>query len=104
MADGIKHENPAAEFIVVGSALMNDLWINGHNDVLFEYQKALHELEAKMGATVVVADVTQLWKDILARKPYYDLTGNGLNHPNDFGHRLYAQVIGELLGLLPASL
>jgi hypothetical protein len=24
---------------------------------------------------------------------YYDVTGNGLNHPNDFGHRLYAQVV-----------
>ncbi|MBX7074950.1 MAG: hypothetical protein K1X71_17550 [Pirellulales bacterium] len=26
-----------------------------------------------------------------------DLTGNGLNHPNDFGHRLYAQTILALL-------
>jgi hypothetical protein len=26
-----------------------------------------------------------------------DLTGNGLNHPNDFGHRLYAQAILEYL-------
>jgi acyl-CoA thioesterase-1 len=99
MVDGIKHENPAAEFIVVSSSLMNDLWIHGHNDILLDYEKALHELALKMGATIAVADATQLWKDILARKPYYDLTGNGLNHPNDFGHRLYAQVIGELLAL-----
>jgi len=27
------------------------------------------------------------------RKTHHDLTGNGINHPNDFGHRLYAQVI-----------
>ena len=26
-----------------------------------------------------------------------DLTGNGLNHPNDFGHRLYAQAIVSVL-------
>jgi hypothetical protein len=27
----------------------------------------------------------------------FDLTGNGLNHPNDHGHRLYAQGILEAL-------
>jgi hypothetical protein len=27
----------------------------------------------------------------------FDLTGNGLNHPNDFGHRLYAQGVLELI-------
>ena len=35
--------------------------------------------------------------DLLARKSDFDLTGNGLNHPNDFGHRLYAQMILALL-------
>ncbi len=100
IVEDIKQENPVAEFIIVGSALMNDLWINGHNDVLLDYQKALHDLEVKLGVTVAVADITQLWTDILARKSYYDLTGNGLNHPNDFGHRLYAQVIAAILGLV----
>jgi acyl-CoA thioesterase-1 len=46
---------------------------------------------------VVIADVTSLWSALLARKSQYDLSGNGINHPNDFGHRLYAQTI---LGLL----
>jgi hypothetical protein len=41
--------------------------------------------------------MTSLWADLLKRKAWHDLTGNGVNHPNDFGHRLYAQVI---LGLL----
>ncbi len=100
MVCGIKQVNPAAEFIVVGSALMNDLWIHGHNDVLVSYQKALRELEAKMGCTVAMADATQLWAGVMARKAYYDLTGNGLNHPNDFGHRLYAQVIGATIGVV----
>lgn len=35
--------------------------------------------------------------DLLRRKRYLDLSGNGLNHPNDFGHRLYAQVLLHLL-------
>jgi acyl-CoA thioesterase-1 len=100
MISGIARVNPAAEFVVVASSMMNDLWIHGHNDVLLKYQKALHAMASKIGVKVVVADTTQLWKDVLARKSYYDLTGNGLNHPNDFGHRLYAQVIGAVLGLI----
>ena len=27
----------------------------------------------------------------------HDLSGNGLNHPNDFGHRIYAQTILDQL-------
>jgi hypothetical protein len=41
--------------------------------------------------------MTQVWFDLLRRKSVYDVTGNGINHPNDFGHRLYAQVILSLL-------
>ncbi|NMC06604.1 MAG: SGNH/GDSL hydrolase family protein [Candidatus Lokiarchaeota archaeon] len=100
MMQGIARVNPSAEFLVVASSMMNDLWIHGHNDVLLDYQKALHAMASKMGASVAIADATQLWKDVLARKPYYDLTGNGLNHPNDFGHRLYAHVLGAVLGIL----
>lgn len=46
---------------------------------------------------VAVADVTSVWQWVVGRKKDLDLTGNGLNHPNDFGHRLYAQVIGSVL-------
>ena len=35
----------------------------------------------------------ELWTKAVARKEPHDLSGNGLNHPNDFGHRLYAQLI-----------
>ncbi|MCA9034833.1 MAG: alpha/beta hydrolase [Planctomycetaceae bacterium] len=34
---------------------------------------------------------------MLKRKSDHDLTGNGVNHPNDFGHRIYAQVLSSLL-------
>jgi len=33
---------------------------------------------------------------MLEHKHDFDLTGNGLNHPNDFGHRLYAQTLLSL--------
>lgn len=30
-------------------------------------------------------------------KDFLAITGNGVNHPNDFGHRVYAQVLLSLL-------
>ena len=44
-----------------------------------------------------LADLTAVWSEMLERKKDWDLTGNGVNHPNDFGHRVYAQVRCELL-------
>ena len=92
--------NPRAEFFLVASSMMNEAWNLGNNDYLFEYQTVLDDLASKWGTRVMVADMTRLWKEILARKSYYDLTGNGLNHPNDMGHRLYAQVLAVSLGLI----
>ena len=30
-------------------------------------------------------------------KGYFDLTANGINHPNDYGHRLYTQALSAAL-------
>jgi len=37
------------------------------------------------------------WTEFLKRKQDWDLTGNGVNHPIDFGHRVFAQVLSTLL-------
>ena len=47
---------------------------------------------------VGVANVTEMHKAMFdAGKRYRDLTGNNINHPNDFVVRLYAQVILKTL-------
>jgi len=61
-----------------------------------EYRQALAQLT---GDGVALADVTATWTRLVARKNPLDLSGNGLNHPNDFGHRVYAQVILDRLAL-----
>ena len=50
------------------------------------------------GDGVALADVTRMWTDLLERKHPHDLSGNGWNHPNDFGHRIYAQMILAVMG------
>ena len=54
------------------------------------------ELKAVAGPRIALADVTAVWHLLLRHKHDLDLTGNGLNHPNDFGHQLYAQAILSL--------
>jgi lysophospholipase L1-like esterase len=57
------------------------------------YRDALAKL---VTTNVAMADVTTPWLEILKRKPFSDLSGNNINHPNDLGHRLYAWIISEL--------
>ena len=43
------------------------------------------------------ADVFHPWQTFASRKKPEDLLANDINHPNDFGHRLYAQLLAALL-------
>ena len=42
---------------------------------------------------VVLADVQGVQKELMKRKRYIDVTGNLLNHPNDYLARIQAQVL-----------
>jgi len=43
------------------------------------------------------------WLELIKRKPFSDLIGNNINHPNDFGHRVYADVICQIFPLATES-
>jgi acyl-CoA thioesterase I len=89
----IRTDAPDAEFILVAPMLQNvERGIPMDNFPL--YRDALREL---CGPGVALADLTSIWTELLKHKTYYDLTGNGLNHPNDFGHCVYAQTLLALL-------
>jgi acyl-CoA thioesterase I len=90
----IRRTTPDAEFVLVSSMLPNPEWRYPLMERFAGYRDALADL---CGPGTVLADVTRLWTDLMTRKTPYDLTGNGLNHPNDFGHRLYADVVLSLL-------
>ena len=47
---------------------------------------------------VAFVDMTKLSLDYMQNgKGYFDLTANGINHPNDYGHRLYTQALSAAL-------
>ncbi|HIE99487.1 MAG TPA: SGNH/GDSL hydrolase family protein [Planctomycetes bacterium] len=85
---------PNAEFILVASMLGNRDWVLLKHDVFPQYRDELAKL-CEPG--VALADMTSVWTEFMKRKKDRDLTGNGVNHPNDFGHRVYAQVLSALL-------
>jgi len=90
----VRAGSPESEFILVSPMLPNPRWPYPVEARFPAYRDALAEL---CGSGTALADVTSIWTDMLARKSVHDLTGNGINHPNDFGHRVYAQVILALL-------
>jgi lysophospholipase L1-like esterase len=90
----IREQLPEAEFILVATMLGNRDWIRLKHELFPEYRDALAEL-CEPGTAL--ADMTSIWAEFLKRKQDWDLTGNGVNHPNDFGHRVYAQVLSTLL-------
>ena len=92
--DKVRASSPDAEFILVASMLPNAEWHYPKMENFPAFRDALAKL---CGPGMVLADMTSVWTELLKRKSFHDLTGNGVNHPDDFGHRLYAQVILALL-------
>jgi acyl-CoA thioesterase I len=94
MIDAVRKARPQCEFILVATMLGNKDWPILHQDLFPQFRDALARLS---GPGVALADMTTVWADLLKHKKDWDITGNGVNHPNDFGHRLYAQVLSALL-------
>lgn len=94
LIEQIQKKQPRAEFILVAPMLGNRDWIRLKHELFPQYRDALAELATR---GVALADMTSLWTEFFKHKQDWDLTGNGVNHPNDFGHRVYAQVLSTLL-------
>ncbi|MBI5759493.1 MAG: VCBS repeat-containing protein [Planctomycetales bacterium] len=94
MIAAIREKLPDCEFILVASMLGNRDWVRLKHEAFPHYRDALREL---VEPGVALADLTSIWTDFLELKKDWDQSGNGVNHPNDFGHRVYAQVITTLL-------
>lgn len=95
---GIREKQPNTAIILVGPTRANPKSKVQSRRVASEYVRTLQDISRDY-KNVAVADVTAAWDYLMRRKAYYDLTGNGLNHPNDFGHRVIAEVVLKALGL-----
>jgi len=88
------------EVILVATMLGNDQWRHTPREMFPLYLDALKSLAGtndQSAPGIALADLTSLWTEMLKRKRDSDLTGNGVNHPSDFGHRVYASAVLSLL-------
>ena len=86
---------PDCSVILVSSMTANSEWIHAKPEI---YPLYATEQAKLTGPGVAFADVTTTWTAISDRKKHMDISGNGLNHPNDYGHRIYADVILKTIG------
>jgi acyl-CoA thioesterase I len=90
LVDAIRGGSENAEIILVSPFIGNLEW-EKLNEAAF--QNFAKTQAALAGPGLAHADVRAVWSELTKRKRFWEMTGNGLNHPNDFGHRVYAQVI-----------
>jgi hypothetical protein len=88
-----KAVNPDVEILLVSSWPGNPDWQPMTWPPFGWYNGDMYSLQYTV-PSVSVANVTSaIWDTMLPRKAYYDVTGNGANHPNDFVYVVYAQVV-----------
>jgi len=90
----VREKRPECEFVLIAPMLGNRDWTTLKQELFPQYRDKLQELA---GPGVAVSDLTSVWSEFLKVKQDWDQTGNGVNHPNDWGHRVYAQVLTTLL-------
>ncbi|MBQ8374995.1 MAG: SGNH/GDSL hydrolase family protein [Clostridia bacterium] len=97
IVDLIVEKNAQATVVLVSPMAPNPQALDFYkNQPTFE--KALLAFSEESGLkNIAVAPMTSMHESLLKRKKYADMTGNNINHPNDFLTRIYAQVILKTL-------
>ena len=95
MVNQMREHNPDCDIILIATTVANNesTWFLAQNTYIDEYQKI--DLD-----NVALVDMTHTHLDLLRKKRFKDMTGNNVNHPNDFLARVYAQSILEVMGEL----
>lgn len=90
-----RRSNPDAEFILVSPMLPNRE-VRGFYGNQYQFESVLFGIAA-FEQGIAAVPVWSMHKYMLESKRYYDMTGNNVNHPNDFLARVYAQAVSSLL-------
>lgn len=100
MAEQIRAINPKCEFVFVSTMLPNPL-APLFSKTQADQEPLLRELADEYGDRAALAPMTAFHQHLLTKKHFYDMTGNNVNHPNDFLIRVYAQVVlSTIIGTL----
>jgi lysophospholipase L1-like esterase len=92
MIDRIR-ETTGAEIVIYSTFPPNPKWHYGSKNM--ESYAQMTEAVARE-KRCAFADVYRNWQTIAEKKKPEDLLANNINHPNDFGHWMYFQVLKKL--------
>jgi lysophospholipase L1-like esterase len=85
---------PNTPIVLVSSMLPNTESVNGTGKIAQQEEQlyVISEAMKEKGFAVEVAPMTRVHTHICSVKRYRDHSGNNMNHPGDYTHRVYAQV------------
>ncbi len=92
MINKIRQHNAKTAFILVAPMLPNP-----ESNFVGTQESLKKVLEELTGKGIILVDMTSVHIELLKYKSYQDMTGNNINHPNDFLIRWYAQQISSVL-------
>lgn len=90
--------NPDCEFLIVSTTLPHKL-AAGFYQQQYMQQPILERICDKYGDIAALVPMTDVHSALLERKRFFDMTGNNVNHPNDFLASVYAQTVLRTLGV-----
>ena len=94
--NAIRTANPACVCILIAPMLPNPDIFGFLADTQTAYLNVLNTIAQQYGG-MAVADLTTVHRYLLTHKKFADMTGNNVNHTNDFMTRVYAQAVTSLL-------
>ena len=97
LMERIREKAPETEFVLIATSLPNPLSETEPHYFCAHQHEYARSLRLLCGQGVVLADVQGVQREVMKRKRYIDLTGNLLNHPNDYLARIQAQVLDTVL-------
>ena len=93
--DSVREIFPDCEFVLISAILPNSEAVPSI-EFQKEYTKKLNAIASEYNG-IAVADMTSIHETLLQTKSYRDMTGNNVNHINDFLTRVYAQIMLKTL-------
>ncbi len=91
----IHQTNPDTEFLLVSCMMPNTDSVSFKKHKLAQQEEALYAVQSELpGIGIGVVPVHSVFASLVnSGKKFVDFTSNNINHPNDFGARVYAQLI-----------
>jgi lysophospholipase L1-like esterase len=98
MIEALRIANPNVSIILVAEFSPNPEFVNAHYDLRAQARDALFDLYSAYD-NIAFVDVGAVSRPIAERKKFQDFSGNNINHPNDFMHQIYADVIQNVFDI-----